>query len=166
MRISILRPPVFRPPVFRPPVFRPPVFRSAVLAVLIGLPAAVSASDYPDQKVVYHNDGSAEPEYFRHLLGNIRNHIAALGRDHVEIRVVDNGGGLDLLQQANDDPELARRIDALRADGVRFLVCANTLKARGIGWQDLYGATEADVIPSGVAEIARLQQQGYAYIHP
>ncbi len=144
-------------------------FRPLALAVLVSLAGAApaaTAGGYPDQKVVYHNDGSTDPDYFPHLLGFLRNHVAALGKEHVEIVVVDNGGGLDLLLQANDDPELARRIDALRADGVRFLVCGNTLKARGIGVTDLYGATEADVVPSGVAEVAHLQQQGYAYIHP
>lgn len=142
--------------------------RSVTLALLLAVATvtAAPAADYADQKVVYHNDGSTEPDYFRHLLGNIRNHITALGSEHVQIVVVDNGGGLDLLQQANDDAELSKRVDALRADGVRFLVCANTLKSRGLDIADLYGATEADVVPSGVAELARLQQQGFAYIHP
>lgn len=140
--------------------------RPAVLALLLAVPAMAPAADYPPQKVVYHNDGSADAGYFTLLLSNIRNHISAVGKDQVQILVVDNGAGLSLLQQAKDDPELAERIDALRADGVRFLACGNTMKARGVGIGDLYGASEADVVPSGVAELAHLQQQGYAYIHP
>ena len=31
---------------------------------------------------------------------------------------------------------------------------------------DLYGVKDADVVPSGVAELARLQGQGFVYIHP
>jgi hypothetical protein len=31
---------------------------------------------------------------------------------------------------------------------------------------DLYGVADADIVPSGVAEIARLQGQGFVYIHP
>lgn len=31
---------------------------------------------------------------------------------------------------------------------------------------DLYGLKGVDIVPSGVAEIARLQGQGYVYEHP
>ena len=59
---------------------------------------------YTDQKVVYHNDGGHDgPAYFKRMLGSIRNHVEALGRDHVQIRVVDHGDGVTLfkLAQAN-----------------------------------------------------------------
>ncbi len=138
-------------------------------AMLLAIPAAgipALAGSYPDQKVVYHNDGSSEPDYFVHLLANIHNHIEAVGQDHVQILVVDNGAGVGLLQEASDDAKLAARIDALRAEGVRFLICANTMRSRGIGVDDLYGATQDDVVPSGVAEIAKLEQEGFVYLHP
>jgi intracellular sulfur oxidation DsrE/DsrF family protein len=32
--------------------------------------------------------------------------------------------------------------------------------------EDLYDASEADVVPSGVAELARLESMGYSYIKP
>jgi len=31
---------------------------------------------------------------------------------------------------------------------------------------DLYGVQRDDVVPSGVAEIARLQGMGFVYLHP
>lgn len=144
------------------------LMRAAIVAamMLATSPMPVLAGDYAPQKVVYHNNGSSEPHYFRQLLGNVKNHLDAVGDDNISLVVIGNGGGIDLLQQANADPEISTRIDALRARGARFLVCANTLKARDIGVDALYGATEADVVPSGVAEIARLEQQGYVYIHP
>ncbi len=123
---------------------------------------------YKDQKVVYHNDGGYPDNaaYFRKLLTNVKNHIDAVGKDHVEIRVVNHGDGLILFQMANKDPDLAHRIDALKAEGVKFLICSNTLRERNIDWHTLYGVKESDLIPSGVAELARLQGMGYAYIHP
>lgn len=129
--------------------------------------SAVPAGYYTDQKVVYHNDGSGPDNagYFRKMLNSIRNHVEAVGRDHVEIRVVDHGAGVDLLSSAVTDKELASRVDALRKDGVRFLVCANTLRERTIDWHTLYGVKEGDIVPSGVAELARLQGMGFAYIH-
>ena len=123
---------------------------------------------YKDQKVVYHNDGGTPDNaaYFRKLLTNIRNHVNAVGKDHIEVRVVDHGDGLILFQLANQDADLAKRIDALKADGVKFLICGRTLAERHIDWHTLYGVKEGDLVPSGVAELARLQGMGYVYIHP
>ena len=128
----------------------------------------VLAAPYGEQKVVYHNSGAGpnDPTYFKRMLVNISNHINAVGEDNIEIAVVAHGDGLDMLQQAKTDPDLAARIGALKAEGVRFLVCANTLHSRKLTLDDLYEATDDDVVPSGVAEIAHLEQQGYVYLHP
>ena len=130
--------------------------------------AAPPAGYYTDQKVVYHNDGGFPDNltYFRRLLNNLRNHVAAVGKDHVEIRVVDHGDGLILFQMAKTDEKLAQAIDARKADGVRFLICQNTLDERKIDWHTLYGVTEPDIVPSGVAELVRLQLMGFVYVHP
>jgi intracellular sulfur oxidation DsrE/DsrF family protein len=133
-----------------------------------GASAAAPAGYYADQKVVYHNDGGFpdNPTYFKRLLNNLRNHVAALGKNHVEIRVVDHGDGIILFQAATTDEKLAQAIDARKADGVRFLICQNTLDERKIDWHSLYGVTEEDIVPSGVAELARLQMMGFVYVHP
>ena len=149
------------------------VMHSTLLAIVLGASWATPAlaagqAAYGDQKVVYHNDGSQTDnrKYFNLLLGNVGSQIAAVGKDHVQVKVVDLSGGVDLLQQAAAEPELAGRIDSLRAQGVVFLVCKNTLAARNIDWHTLYGVKEVDLVPSGVAEISKLQQQGYTYVHP
>ena len=123
---------------------------------------------YQDQKVVYHNDGGGpdNASYFTRMLNSIHNHIEAVGKEHVEIRVVDHGSGLELFQLANTNKDLASRLDDLRELGVRFLICANTLKERQIDWRSLYGVTQNDIVPSGAAELARLQGMSFVYIHP
>ena len=150
-------------------------FRGLMIAVVLatlGVGAAHAGSEapagyYADQKVVYHNDGSPDgTAYFKRLLGNLRNHVEAVGKSHVEIRVVSHGDGVALFQSAASDKEVATRIDALQASGIRFLVCANTLRERKIDRDTLYGVTEDDIVPSGAAELARLQGMGFAYIHP
>jgi intracellular sulfur oxidation DsrE/DsrF family protein len=147
--------------------FVPHLVALALLGASFSAAPAI-AGNYAEQKVVYHNSGAPkdDPDYFRRMLGNVGNHIAAVGETNVEFVVVAHGGGLDMLQQATDDPDLAGRIDALNAKGVRFVVCANTLKSRHIRIADLYGADEGDIVPSGVAEIAHLEQQGFVYLHP
>ena len=89
-----------------------------------------------------------------------------MGKDHIQLRVVDHGDGLVLFQLANQDHDLAARIDALKAEGVKFLICNNTLTERHIDWHTLYGVKQGDIVPSGVAEISRLEGMGYLYIHP
>jgi len=148
--------------------------RRSMSGAFLGLCALAMAASahaetyFADQKVVYHNDGAPidNPKYFARLLGNLHNHVAALGASHIQVRVVDLGPGVDLLQLANTDTEVAAQIDALRADGVVFLICNNTLVGRKIDWHSLYGVKAADIVPSGVAEIVRLQQQGFSYVHP
>lgn len=123
---------------------------------------------FKDQKVVYHNNGRGKDsgEYFKGLMKNLDNHVDAVGKDHIEIRVVSHGDGLVMFQSAKDQKELADKIDALRQQGVKFLICRNTLTERKIDWKTLYGVTEADIVPSGIAELARLQQQSFLYVHP
>ena len=56
-------------------------------------------------------------------------------------------------------------IGDLSAKGVGFFVCNNTLVSRNIDASKV--AMEAKVVPSGVAEVARLQaREGYVYLRP
>ena len=55
----------------------------------------------------------------------------------------------------------------LKDQGIDFKVCANTLRGKKISYEDdLYDVSKSDIVPSGVAEIAHLQAQGYSYIKP
>ena len=125
------------------------------------------AGYYVFQKVAYQNDGGGPDDhaYFQRFLRNISAHIEATD-GKVEIRVVSFAAGVKLFQMAKTDPALVADLDRLRGTGVRFLVCRNTLKGMGLLPADLYGVQVADIVPSGVAELARLQGQGYVYIHP
>ena len=59
------------------------------------------------------------------------------------------------------------KIIGLKNQGVGFEVCANTLKGKKINYEDdLFDVEEADIVPSGVAELARLHAMGYSYIKP
>ncbi len=122
---------------------------------------------YQFQKVVYQNSGGLPDDraYFLRVLRNIGAHLTAT-EGNVEITLVSFSAGVKAFQQAKTDPELAKAIDAVREKKVRLLVCRNTMRALNLTVDDIYGITEADIIPSGVAELARLQGLGYVYIHP
>ncbi|WP_018075782.1 DsrE family protein [Novosphingobium nitrogenifigens] len=128
---------------------------------------AAPAGYYTFQKVVYQNDGGGPDAkaYFQRLLHHIGAHIAATN-GQVEIRVVNFASGVQLFVMAREDADLAKAIDGLRAKGVRFMICHNTLAGMKLTPADLYGVKDEDVVPSGVAEIARLQGLGFVYIHP
>ncbi len=149
---------------------RPIATAVALLAGLClgGQAAQAEERGYADQKVVYHNDGGApdNAKYFGKILRNLKNHVRALGAEHIGVKVVDHGDGVILLQMASTAPELASQIDDLRQDGVQFLVCKNTLSERKIDWHTLYGVQEQDLVTSGVAELIDLQTKGYLYVHP
>lgn len=152
------------------------ILGAMVLALCIQATAAI-AGDYAKQKVVYHINYD-DPKAQAGALRNIQNHINAVGKENLELRVVLHGNGLALLLEpgakdktklahANADEKMTARIEGLKQQGVAFNVCANTLKGKKINFeQDLYGVTKADIVPSGVAELAKLQAQGYTYIKP
>ena len=144
------------------------ILLAAAPNVSVANAASEKTEAYAEQKVVYHNNGRGKDSdtYFKAVLKNLRNHVDAVGRGRVDIKVVNHGDGVRLFQLAQNDEVLASSLDRLRKDGVRFLVCKNTLEERKIDWRTLHGVNESDVVPSGIAELIRLQQQDYIYVHP
>lgn len=135
-------------------------------ALVVTIPVTASESTYETQKVVYHVNGG-DVQQNRAAMRNIQNHINAVGADRMDIRVVMHGPGLNLLINALEDEQLQASIDSLKLQDVAFQVCANTLVSRNLDISsDLYDATEADIIPSGVAHLSHLQLQGFTYIKP
>ena len=126
--------------------------------------ATMSGND--KQKVVYHINYNDEKQ-LNAAMGNVKNHINAIGKDKIDVKVVMHGAGLDLLKVANTDLNMQQKVIGLKKDGVEFKVCNNTLVGKKINYKnDLFDVSEKDIVPAGVAEIATLQQQGYVYIKP
>jgi uncharacterized protein len=99
-------------------------------------------------------------------LGNIRNHLSA--DPATKIVVVTHGPGINfLLQDAKDSQgrEFSGSVSDLTGKGVEFRVCNNTLMGLDINPNRLL--LETSIVPSGVAEVARLQcKEGFAYLKP
>jgi hypothetical protein len=133
---------------------------------------------YGKQKVVYHINYD-DTKTQAGALGNIQNHINAVGAENLDLKVVLHGNGLSLLlepdalarvpkfKNANADETMMAKIDGLKSQGVVFNVCENTVSGRKVNIEtDLYNVDKKDLVPSGVAELARLQGMGYSYIKP
>ncbi|HID83429.1 MAG TPA: hypothetical protein EYH06_06115 [Chromatiales bacterium] len=157
--------------------------KSKIMLVLLALfPMLFSAqlmaeNGYGKQKVVYHINYD-DPKAQAGALRNIQNHINAVGAENLDLKVVMHGKGLSLLLEpdalkntklkyGNATDKMQAKISGLKDQGIGFKVCSNTLKGKKIDFEnDLYDVEKADIVPSGVAELARLQAMGYTYIKP
>ncbi len=150
------------------------LFKSIALLLTLAMAAAFSAGGaqaegYGKQKVVYHinYDGGPESKAYKGAMQNIQNHINAVGAENLDLKVVLHGNGVGVLMEAKTNDTLQTVIGSLKSQGVNFHVCNNILEGRKISYDnDLYDVWESDIVPSGVAELAHLQAQGYAYIKP
>jgi intracellular sulfur oxidation DsrE/DsrF family protein len=135
----------------------------AVSALLLLAGCASTGPVGPD-KVVYHLNAGLDQA--TNGLRNIRNHLEV--NPQAKIVVVAHAQGVDYLMKdkkdANGNPyEVA--VEDLKRQGVRFDVCEITLRNRKLSRAQFI--EDVTFVPSGVAEIARLQQrEGYAYLRP
>ena len=151
----------------------------AMISLAVFSANSVFAGDdgYGKQKVVYHINYD-NPKAQAGALRNINNHIKAVGAKNLDAKVVLHGKGLTLLltpdaaantklKTGNANQEMEARVSGLKDLGVSFKVCNNTLKGKKISYEkDLYDVEKTDIVPSGVAELSRLQILGYTYIKP
>jgi intracellular sulfur oxidation DsrE/DsrF family protein len=136
---------------------------AAALVLAGALPAGPAHAQAREEKVVYHINDSANALA---ALRNIRNHLDASPK--ATIVVVTHGPGIDFLldgaKDRNGNPYDAT-VAGLTQRKVQFRVCQNTLTQRNIDPGKVI--PEASIVPSGVAEIARLQaQEGFVYLKP
>jgi intracellular sulfur oxidation DsrE/DsrF family protein len=125
--------------------------------------ASADAAEPAVQKVVYH---LSEPTRVQFVLGNILNHIEGKGGpDKVRIVLVIHGPALDAFISAKASPDIMRQVEARGRDGVDFVACGNTMKAKQVDIDDLLGGFSV-AREGGVVRIADLQEQGYLYLRP
>jgi hypothetical protein len=135
----------------------------AGLAALV-LIAGCAAVGPQQDKVVYHlSEGLAQAS---NGLRNIRNHLEV--NPNARIVVVSHARGIDFLMKDAKDANGNRYedlVEQLKLRGVRFDVCEITLRNRKLTKDQLIA--DATYVPSGVAEVTRLQQrEGFAYLKP
>ncbi|HUF81658.1 MAG TPA: DsrE family protein [Burkholderiales bacterium] len=126
--------------------------------------AADSRSSVAPDKVVYHindTDGQAT-----RAMQYISNHLEV--NPKAKIVIVTHATGVDFLirgAKTKNGNLYSIPLDELSLQGVRLEVCEITLRERQLSRDQFI--PEATFVPSGVAEITRLQQrEGYAYLRP
>lgn len=129
-------------------------------ALCLGMAGSAAASG-KEEKVVYHVNDSTNA---MGIMRSINNHLDASPK--AKIVVVTHSGGIDFLldgaKDKNGNP-YDIPVQGLASRGVQFRVCNNTLVGRKLDKSAV--VPEASIVPSGVAEISRLQaQEGYIYL--
>ena len=138
-----------------------------LLGALFGLSGmvgcAATGGAQHQEKVVYHVNDSAVAKA---AMNNVKNHLSA--DPDAKIVIVTHGKGVDFLFEGATDKDgnpYNVNVEELQAMGVKFDVCANTLKSRKLDRSKLLLGMV--VVPSGVAEIGKLQSsEGYVYLKP
>ena len=139
-------------------------FLLSLIAVLsLGLVPVNTGYAAGANKVIYHvNLGN---EQATDALRNINNHLTV--DPTAKIVVVTHSAGVDFLLEGAEDKNgnpYSGLVQPLAAKGVEFRVCKITLERRKIDPKKVI--PEATLVPSGVVEVTKLQQEGYAYLKP
>ena len=114
--------------------------------------------------IVVHVDRD-DPLTQKLVLKNVANVGKHYGKDNVEIEVVAYGPGLQLLVKGTSNADLVHTM--AQEKNIRFSACNNTIQAiiakTGEAPDLIDGVV---VVPSGVARITKLEEDGYTYIRP
>lgn len=149
-----------------------------VLGTLIGGLAPANANADDAVKVVYHAD-FADPRRFSAMLTSINNMVTYYQNELIDydVRIVFVAHGIRFVTDDKllgtpftEDAEMAERrannagrLQSLRAvQGVKLELCDITRSQISLAAGKLYEGV--DIVPSGVVQIAALQNEGFAYI--
>lgn len=99
-------------------------------------------------------------------LRNIGNALKAAEawKGKINVAIVLYAKGLTLIK--NPDDKTQKQLDELAKNGVRVKVCNNSMLEQGIDFHKLYHVTDADIVPSGFAEVAYLQAKKHFVVDP
>ena len=147
------------------------VAAAAVMGLVMSTAQAGTAKNgYNKQKVVYHVNNIHTATG---ALRNVKNHLNAVGDKNIEIIVVTHSSGAFALvdgamgkknKKTGKVYNFNDTVASLANRGVKFQICANTIRGKKIDENKI--SEYAEIIPSGVAQVADLQQKGYQYIKP
>jgi len=130
----------------------------ALMMTLVANSTVLAADAAKKHGIVLHVTDSI-PAKWNQALNNAANLQKALGKENVEVEIVVNGPGLDMMMF---DSVVANRMTTAIHDGVNLLACGSTMKAKKVTQKDLHEGVK--VVPGGVIEIMKKQEAGWTYI--
>lgn len=130
---------------------------AALLAAV--LPVATRAQAQAARNRALFQVTDNDPARWNLILNNMINLKEAVGGEGVEIELVAYGPGIGMLKA--ESPVKHRIADALKS-GVHVNACQNSMTNAKLTPADM--APDIGYVPSGVVEVMKKQQQGWAYI--
>jgi intracellular sulfur oxidation DsrE/DsrF family protein len=124
------------------------------------LPALAQAPAPKPNRIVFQVSDADEGKW-NLALGNARNVQAEFGAGNVDVEIVAYGPGIGMLKAGSPVKD---KIDAAMKSGVTMAACQNTMRNMSLTPKDMLA--EIGYVPSGVGELLRKQQQGWAYVRP
>jgi intracellular sulfur oxidation DsrE/DsrF family protein len=131
---------------------------AALLAAVLPVAARAQAQQAVKNRALFQVTDN-DPARWNMILNNMINLKEGVGGEGVEIELVAYGPGILMLKA--DSPVKHRIADALKG-GVQVNACQNTMNAMKLAPADMQ--PEIGYVPSGVVEVMKKQQQGWAYI--
>jgi intracellular sulfur oxidation DsrE/DsrF family protein len=133
----------------------------AALVFLLGCLALSQTPAGPKHHVVFQLSEESGPAWGAIAL-HVNNTMKSLAEDGgSEVEIVFYGPGLLMLKKSNTAYE--ERLEQLSKSGVKLLACRNAMKSRNIKTEDMFAFVGQ--VDSGIAEMVRKQEAGWAYIH-
>jgi intracellular sulfur oxidation DsrE/DsrF family protein len=131
-----------------------------MIFLLIGLTtfSAIAQKKPNNHKIVFQFTNASDTLQQKAIINQLTNLTAHWPKAKYE--VVIHSMGLPFVMSGKS--KQIQAIKVLRAKGVRFLVCENTLKSQKVSKDQLI--SEVEYVPVGIAEIVERQEQGWTYI--
>ncbi|HZW73812.1 MAG TPA: DsrE family protein [Caldimonas sp.] len=133
------------------------VAAGAAALVAVALPAVAQSQPAKNRALFQITDN--DPARWNLVLNNMANLRDGVGSEGAEIELVAYGPGLLMLKA--DSPVKERIAEALKS-GVKINACQHTM--RGMKFVPADMLPDIGYVPSGVVEVMKKQQQGWAYI--
>jgi|688.fasta_scaffold1007830_2 intracellular sulfur oxidation DsrE/DsrF family protein len=111
-----------------------------------------------EHKIIFQFTNAVDTMQQKAFVNQLKN-VTAYWPD-AQIEVVVYNQGLELVM-----PSKSKHIDSVKQlieNGVRFVVCENTMKQRNIGKAEFI--PEVDYTPAGIVELVEQQERGWIYI--
>jgi uncharacterized protein len=138
-----------------------------LIAIALGMTEPAAADHVKDGRAVHRivvQVNEDNPQLWSLTLNNIGNLIGAMGKEHVDIRVIAYGPGINMFKKGNS---VLERLDSLKkfaGPSVGYTVCSNTMKAMKVEREDIVPLVD-DFYP-GIVRVVELQEKGYVYLRP
>ena len=141
---------------------RTTLLSALAFALVFGCAARSQAPAAGPKHHVAFQLSEADDAAWNSLVVHVNNTMNALADDGgSQVEVVFWGPGINMLRRTNTAYEA--RLKQLSEHGVKLLACRNAMKNRSLTTEDLFPF--AGQVDSGIAEIVRKQESGWAYIH-